>query len=284
MLALQKAGHNVFFVSRKTVSESSGYMADLLRQSDRIQLIKIALADILVHLAWQTLPGKFWTASDNVDWANASNHLIETFFEAGGQRAIVAGSCAEYDWSYAEKPLTEASPCRPTSLYGSCKLESYRHCEQLIVHGASIAWGRLFFLCGPREHPARFIPEIIRPLLVGKTAEMREGSQVRDFLHIDDAGRAFAELVDKNLTGAVNIASGIGVSLVDLARSVHKRIGFGHLNVGAFPIRQKAPPRLIAGVQRLRNEVEFQNELDLQAALDSCIEYWRDIIREPNIF
>ena len=110
---------------------------------------------------------------------------------------------------------------------------------------------------------------------------MSQGTQVRDFLHIDDAGRVFAELVDKKLTGAVNIASGIGVSLADLARAAHKRIGLGQLNLGAFPIRQSDPPRLIAGIQRLRNELEFQNELDWHTALDSCIDYWRDAVHEP---
>ena len=275
MIALQKAGHNVFVVSRKTVSGSSGYMADLLNQSDQKQLVKIAKADVLVHLAWQTNPGKFWTAPDNVDWAKASSRLIESFFEAGGKRAIVAGTCAEYDWSFAERPLAETSPCQPASLYGSCKLDLYRHCERLIARGASIAWGRLFFLFGPREHATRFAPAIIRPLLAGKTAKMSQGTQVRDFLHIDDAGRALAALVDSPSKGAVNIASGIGVSLAEFAKTAQLEIGRGKIDIGAIPIRTEDPPRLVADIRRLRKEVGFQPLFDWRAALRNCIGFWR---------
>ena len=275
VIALQKADHNVFVVSRKPVSGSSGYMADLLNQSDQKQLVKTAKADVLVHLAWQTNPGKFWTALDNVDWAKASSHLIESFFEAGGKRAIVAGTCAEYDWSFAERPLAETSPCQPESLYGSCKLDLYRHCEQLIAHGASIAWGRLFFLCGPREHAARFAPAIIRPLLAGKTAKMSQGKQVRDFLHIDDAGRALAALVASPSKGAMNVASGLGVSLAEFAKTAQLEIGRGKIDIGAIPIRTEDPPRLVADIRRLRKEVGFQPLFDWRAALTSCIGFWR---------
>ena len=165
--ALRQANHDSVVLSSNTKIGPSSYRRNLLNQAERRRLVKAAKADALVHLAWFTRPGEFWASPHNVAWANASGDLIEQFFQAGGKRAIIAGTCAEYDWSVAENTLSEHSSCRPATRYGSCKLSLYRHCENLIGDGASIAWGRLFFLCGPEEHPSRFVPSIILPLLAG---------------------------------------------------------------------------------------------------------------------
>ena len=273
--ALTKAGHSVLIAGRRAERKSSGYKVDLLNQAERTTLVKQANADALVHFAWETHPANFWNDPVNVDWALASYDLVQRFLDAGGTRAILAGSCAEYDWSAAERRLVENAPCQPTTVYGSCKLNLCRQCEQLISEGASIAWGRLFFLLGPREHPARFVPSIVRPLLNGRAAYMTQGSQIRDFLHVADAGRAFAALVDSSLDGVVNIASGVGVSLENLAKAAYTRIGRGELQLGALPTRPEDPPKLVADVRRLRNEVGFARSYDWRSALNTCVEYWR---------
>ena len=98
---------------------------------------------------------------------------------------------------------------------------------------------------------------------------------MRDFLHIDDAGRALAALVDSPSKGAVNIASGIGVSLAEFAKTAQLEIGRGKIDIGAIPIRTEDPPRLIADIRRLRKEVGFQPLFDWRAALRNCIGFWR---------
>lgn len=273
--ALRDAGHNVLIVGRKAGAEPLGYTANLLNRGERKLMVRKAKADALVHLAWHTCPGNFWDAPDNTDWARASHELIKYFFDAGGKRAVLAGSCAEYDWSATERPLAETARCHPRSIYGSCKLELLHQCEQMVSAGASIAWGRLFFLLGPREHPARFIPSIVRSLLDGQAANMSHGSQIRDFLHVTDAGRAFAALVDTPLNGVVNVASGVGVSLATLAKTAHKQIGRGELILGALPMRPADPQKLVADVRRLKDEVGFAWSHDWRSALDTCVEYWR---------
>ena len=52
----------------------------------------------LLHLAWYAEPGLFWRSPENLRWVEASLRLLRAFAEHGGQRAVMAGSCAEYAW------------------------------------------------------------------------------------------------------------------------------------------------------------------------------------------
>src|SRR5712691_8441239 len=48
----------------------------------------------LLHLAWVTNPGEYWTAPENLDWVSCSLQLMRLFTEYGGKRAVLVGSCA----------------------------------------------------------------------------------------------------------------------------------------------------------------------------------------------
>ena len=266
--ALKVLGHDVIAPSHAS--------ANVLNQAERSALIRESNAEVLVNLAWQTTHGAFWTAADNTDWRDATVAFVQEFLDAGGQRVVLAGSCAEYDWTTNAATLSEDSPCVPATLYGRSKLETFHACSRLIDAGASIAWGRLFFLMGRHETSTRFMPAIIRPLLRGETAHMSEGRGLRDFMHAEDAGSAFAALTESNSTGAVNIASGTPVSLVEVAKQAQELIGNGDLSVGTIPARNGEPDMLVADVTRLRDEIGFRPKYRLKSALEDCIAYWRE--------
>jgi nucleoside-diphosphate-sugar epimerase len=273
--ALRASGHDVVTAGRRPGNSPNDVIVDLLDATDRAALVRGTGADVLIHLAWETRHGSCWTAAENAAWPDASMDLVERFLDAGGRRCVLAGTCAEYDWRTADADLAEGAPCRPETLYGRCKHQLFRRCCGLIEAGASVAWGRVFFLAGPGEDPARFVPAIVRALIAGEEAAMTEGSQVRDILHVNDAGRAFAALAAGTLTGAVNVASGHGVRLVEVAREAEARIGRGRVRIGALPMRPDDPPRLVADVTRLRDEAGFRWRHDWRSALSDAIAYWR---------
>ena len=121
----------------------------------------------LLHFAWYAKPKKYWTSTQNLRWVQSSIELIDLFVKCGGKRIVMAGSCAEYDWDYgvSSEGLT---PCRPSTLYGICK-----HSLQEILTmyskqaGISSAWGRIFFLYGPYEHPSRLVSHVISHVSFG---------------------------------------------------------------------------------------------------------------------
>ncbi len=51
------------------------YRADLLDQQARRHLVAAVRPDALLHCAWTTTHGAFWTAPQNLDWVAASLDL-----------------------------------------------------------------------------------------------------------------------------------------------------------------------------------------------------------------
>jgi nucleoside-diphosphate-sugar epimerase len=275
------AGHDVITCSRSTPEAGSlaglHITGDLLDGSFRKHLIETERPEGLIHLAWQTKHGHFWNAPDNPDWREASIDLLHRFHDKNGKRAVLAGSCAEYDWQGIApgQKLTEDATCNPHTLYGQEKLELAQHCLDLNAQGTSIAWGRIFLLCGPKEPPARFVPAITRALLAGETAKMSSGKQIRDFMHTADAGAAFAKVFDHPFTGLINIANGEGHSLLEVAETLKTLIAQGSIAAGSIPDRPDDPPYLVADSSKLKQTVGFNCEFDLTSALQNCINWWQ---------
>jgi len=275
LTALTEAGHEVHAVARQRGEEVVGvswHEADLLAGCDVVSEVE---PEILIHLAWYAEHGKFWSSVENLRWLEASLALLRAFAAAGGRRAVMAGSCAEYEWSRDVYP--EDAPLRPATLYGAAKCGLYTvasaFCEQA---GIELAWGRLFFLYGPFEAAGRFVPSLVTALLRAEPARMTEGSQRRDFLHTADAGAAFAMLADSHLAGAVNVASGTGVALRELAERIARLLDAEELlQIGALAMPVGEPPALVADVRRLRDEVGFAPGIGLDDGLAAVIAWWR---------
>ena len=276
LAALSAGGHEVHAVARRRGEEQAGvtwHEADLL---EGCELVAEVEPEILVHLAWYAEHGTFWSSVENLRWVEASLALLRAFVAAGGRRAVMAGTCAEYEWSRAI--YSEDATLRPSTLYGAAKHGLHTiaaaYAQQV---GLSLAWGRLFFLYGPDEAPGRFVPSLVRALLAAQAAPMSAGAQRRDFLHVTDAGAAFAALAGSELVGAVNLASGEGVTLRELAELIVARTGgAGLLQVGALPNRDGDPASLIADVGRMREELGFTAQIELGDGLDAAVGFWRE--------
>jgi nucleoside-diphosphate-sugar epimerase len=233
----------------------------------------------LVHLAWSTEHGRFWNAPENVVWVERSLHLLRAFVRCGGRRLVMIGTCAEYDWSSANRPLVEASsPVAPATLYGAAK-DALRRVASAYAEreGIELAWGRLFFLYGPREAPGRLVPAVISSLLDGRSVATSSGEQVRDFMHVEDVAGALVALLDSPVVGAVNIASGVRVAVGEVIDRIAQLIGRPELvDRGALADRPDEPPLLLADVSRLRDEVGFQPRWELPEGLADTTRWWRE--------
>ena len=248
---------------------------DLLDVDAAAQFVANLRPTHLLHFAWYAEPGAFWESSENARWLDASTRLLEAFAASGGTRAVVAGTCAEYDWS-GEGVLSERStPLVPRTTYGAAKNALHAAAEQMSL---SLAWGRIFFLYGPHEDERRLVASVTRSLIAGLPARVTHGRQVRDFLHVADAGDAFAALLDADVEGAVNVGSGEGVAIADVVQRIAALVGRPDLvELGALEASPDDPPLLVADVGLLRDEVGWQPSRSLDDGLRDTIEWWRSI-------
>lgn len=283
LAALIGSPFEVFAVSRRPTSMASfpanqWITADLLTANGRA-LVANVRADIFLHSAWHTEHGKFWTAKENLDWAEVSCELLHGFQKSGGRRFVGVGSCAEYSFSDSAVELHETrSRLEPTTLYGSSKNKTRRALETLCArHGVDFAWTRVFHLYGPGEHPDRLVPSVIRNLILGHEAACTNGEQQRDFMHVADVGAALAAVALSNVQGAVNIASGQPTTIRYVAERLGIILGRPELvMIGALRNRPDDPLFILADTHRLRLDVGFKPKFNLQTGLEDTVRWWRE--------
>lgn len=229
----------------------------------------------LLHLAWYVKPGGYENHEDNAVWVSRSLELVRHFRRNGGQRVVTAGTSYEYDWSYGYCS-EDVTPIGPTTFYGTCKhalnemISGY--CAQT---GMTSAWGRVFFLYGPREYPQRLVSSVIRALLEGKDAPCSHGLQVRDYMSVEDIADAFVALLDSNVDGNCNIASGEPVTL----KTVVTRIGElmqrpDLIKLGVYPPRPNDVPLVVADTRKLNTAVGWKPRFSLDEGLRRTIDWW----------
>jgi nucleoside-diphosphate-sugar epimerase len=280
---LLDAGEEVHALTSRAGAEARDreirwHRADLLDGDSASRVIAAVRPERLVHLAWYVAPGRYWAAVENVQWTEASLRLLRAFTAAGGRRALLVGSCAEYAWGGGEDLNERTSALRPATLYGVCK-DALRRIAVAYAAEAqlSLAWARLFFLYGPGEQTSRLVPGVIGPLLVGERVATTTGEQVRDFMHVDDAAAALTALLLSEVSGPVNVASGAAVPVAEVLDRIGALTGNAALiDRGARPTPPGEPARIVADVQRLVAEVGFRAQIPLQDGLSKTVDWWRE--------
>lgn len=240
------------------------------------ELVLTVKATHLLHFAWYNIPGKCLTSEENFLWVQASLELLRQFREQGGERVVMVGSGLEYDWNYGycSEDLT---PRKPHTIYGVCKnalqemLKAYSEITQL-----SSAWGRIFNVYGPYDHPKRLVSSVICSLIQNQPALCSHGNQLRDYLYVQDVANAFASLLEnQNITGAINIASGQPITVKEVVYKIAEQLGKTNLlRLGAIHPSVNEPPLFVANVNRLVEEVSFLPRYSLDTSLEQTIQWW----------
>jgi nucleoside-diphosphate-sugar epimerase len=274
---LQQRGYCVHTISssRGSVPDGVTVWPGSLLDTGRIGALLAQIAPThLLHLAWDVARPDYWSSSANLDWLAAGITLLRAFHAVGGQRAVGVGTCAEYGWTVERYAEFEA-PLEPATRYGMTKLALCRAFQATGQLGVSTAWARLFFPFGPGERPTRVLPSVVTSLIAGREAACTVGTQVRDFLYIEDVGAALAALLDSQVEGPVNVGSGRGVALREVILRAAEELGRPDLvRLGALPLRSDDAPSLVAGTERLNREVGFVPSIPLGEGIRRTIDYW----------
>lgn len=207
--------------------------------------------------------------------------LLGVCLEVGVTRIVLSSSCATYGIPKT-LPITETTPQMPINPYGWSKLA----CERILqdytnAYDLRPAILRYFNAAGADPFGAlgeRHLPETHAiPLALLSAAGRRgafevfgtdydtpDGSCVRDYVHVDDLARAHVLALQHLLRGGdplcLNLGSGRGVSVLELAAAVHRVTGL------AVPLIHRArregdPPILVADPALAARKLGFATRL-----------------------
>lgn len=230
----------------------------------------------ILHTAWETTHGSYWTSAANLRWLSMGTRLVEAFAAGGGERFVSLGTCAEYDW--AHRYMVEAvTPERPSTFYGQIKLAHHHMlnaaAEQL---GFSAATARVFFAYGPYENQNRIIPYACRNLAAGRFAEFGSGAGFRDFMHVEDVASGLVAMLTSDIRGACNVCSAAPTTLAEIVGTIARISGRPDLvKLGARPDRSGEPALLVGDNAELRS-TGWKPRISLSEGLDRTYAWWRE--------
>jgi UDP-glucose 4-epimerase len=196
---LAQAGLIVVRLSRRTVDD--------MRQVN--SYADIAEGDMLIHLAEESRRHVVNASPEAAVQTSADTlrRLVRHF----GSRVIYASSSVVYGNQH-EAPCDVATPTIASDRYSRSKLIN----EQIVLEaGGSVA--RLSNLFGEGMAANNVLSDIIRQIPGHGPLRVRDETPIRDFLPVSDAAAAIVKLVELRHTGVVNIGSGIGLSIRDVA-------------------------------------------------------------------
>jgi UDP-glucose 4-epimerase len=211
-------------------------------------------------------------------------HLLDAMREHGVKRLVFSSTCATYGEPDVV-PMPETLPANPVNAYGNSKLAADRMiADECRAHGLGAISLRYFNVAGASGHLGEdHYPEThLIPLVLQAAAGTREyvsvfgtdyptedGTAVRDYIHVEDLGRAHLLALDAIEPGRhviYNLGNGLGFSVKQVIEAA-RRVTGREIPVREEPRRPGDPAQLVASSERVREELGWEPEKDLDAMI-----------------
>jgi UDP-glucose 4-epimerase len=230
----------------------------------------------------------------------ATLHLLRAMLKGNVRKFVFSSTCATY--GVPEKlPIVETTPQAPINPYGQTKLDVERALAALArAHGLSFAAFRYFNAAGAgadgsigedHDPETHLIPLAIeaamgkRPCLqiFGTDYPTRDGTCLRDYVHVDDLSRAhiavFDRLAEPGTSLFYNLGTGTPTSVREVVRAVERVTG-RHVPVVESSRRAGDPPVLFADARKAETELGRRLEyLGIDAIVGTA---WKWHAAHPN--
>jgi UDP-glucose 4-epimerase len=220
-------------------------------------------ADVVYHLAAQsTVVG----ALDDLDYSFSTN-VVGTFnvLRAAAHesvRRVVFASSREVYGEPIELPVHEGLPLHAINFYGASKVMGEAYCRAFRrTLGLDSVILRVTNAYGPRDF-GRVIPRWAAQAAEGKQLTVYGGKQVLDFVWIGQVVEALHRAAElEGPTPPINIGSGTGTRIVDLAKRIRIVAG-SHSQLQLLPARSAEVVHFVARVDRMRQALRIAPPAD----------------------
>jgi UDP-glucose 4-epimerase len=223
-------------------------------------------------------------------------NLLEAMREAGTGRLVFSSTAAVYG-EPVEIPIQESAPTLPTNPYGSSKLAADRLIGAVCdARGLAATSLRYFNVAGASgrfgedHHPeTHLIPLVLKAAaesssvkILGTDYPTRDGTAVRDYIHVEDLGRAHLLALEAARPGehsVYNLGNGAGFSVREVIEAARRVTGKSIAAVEA-PRRAGDPAALVASSEKIQAELGWKPEKPkLETVISDAWAWMRD---HPN--
>jgi UDP-glucose 4-epimerase len=219
--------------------------------------------------------------------------LLEAMKEAQVTNIIFSSTAAVYGDSKIQ-PITESNEIKPVNPYGKSKIEAEQLISNFCSNGFTGITFRYFNVAGSyqsstgqlhvenHKNETHLIPKILKNYIKNKEKAQveiygdswptKDGSCIRDYLHVADLAHAHLLALDALKAGknqVFNLGSGSGYSVFEVVREIENVVE-GKLNKVITSNRPGDPAVLLADIDKARKELGWMPKANLnQIIFDS---------------
>jgi UDP-glucose 4-epimerase len=207
-------------------------------------------------------------------------NLLDAMRDAGVDRLVFSSTCAVYG-EPESVPMREDIPAAPVNAYGNSKLAIDRMiADESRAHGLGAASLRYFNVAGAsgdlgedHDPETHLIPLVLRAAagiaqqvkVFGTDYPTRDGTAVRDYIHVEDLGRAHLLALQAARPGRhriYNLGTGDGYTVKEVIDTA-RRVTGKEIPAVEEPRRPGDPAALVAASDRIRDELGWVPEKGL---------------------
>ena len=293
---LVEAGHETTVLDNlskgyeRAVPEGARLVAGDLLDSEGLRSVLAAGFDGVLHFAALSLVGESVEQPERYYRNNVCGtlNLLEAMDQAGVRKLVFSSTAAVYG-EPEEIPILETSLPLPTNPYGSSKLAVDRLIGAVAeARGLAATSLRYFNVAGasgrfgeahvPETH---LIPLVLQAAagtrdsvkVFGTDYPTRDGTAVRDYIHVEDLGRAHLLAIEAAKEGEhkiYNLGNGAGFSVLEVIE-VARQVTGRPIEAVESPRRPGDPPVLVASSYKIRAELGWEPEKpDLQTMVSDA--------------
>lgn len=287
---LKKEGYtNLLLKSSKELDLRDSSAVQQFFEANDIENVFLAAAKVGGILANNTKRGDFLYENLMIQ-----NNVIHQAYLSGVRKLLFLGSSCIYP-KLAPQPIKEAylltGLLEPTNEpYAIAKIAGIKMCDAYrSQYGCDFISAMPTNMYGPNDNydlaSSHVLPALIRKFYEAKRDKLPavsiwgDGSPMREFMHVDDCAEACLYLMNKySEEGAVNVGTGVDVSIEKLALSIQKIIGFeGEILFDTS--KPNGTPRKLLDVSKLKN-LGWSHSISLEEGLQRvCVNIEEQLAR-----
>jgi UDP-glucose 4-epimerase len=298
---LVEAGHDTVVLDNFSRGHAGAVPAEArlvrgnLLESDFVRDVLSEGFDGVLHFAALSLVGESVEEPELYYRNNVCGtlNLLDAMRESGCNKLVFSSTAAVYG-EPEEVPIRESTPASPTNPYGSSKLAVDRLIGAVAgARGLAAMSLRYFNVAGASgqfgedHHPeTHLIPLVLKAAAEGSSVKIfgtdyptRDGTAVRDYIHVEDLGRAHLlalEAAEPGEHSVYNLGSGAGFSVREVVEAARSVIG-RDIDAVEAPRRAGDPPELVAASDRIREELGWEPEKpELEAMISDAWTWMQD--------
>lgn len=207
----------------------------------------------------------------------------------GGIKVFVQISTDEVYGSITKGSWPETDPLLPNSPYAASKAAADLISRSYYkTHGLDVRITRCSNNYGPNQFPEKIIPLFITNLINGlKLPVYGNGSNVRDWLHVDDHCRGIHAVLMGGRAGEVyNIGGGTELTNIELTHQILNLMGKDDSNIKYVDDRLGHDIRYSVDISKISRELGYSPRVNWRDGLEQTVawyqeneEWWRPLLK-----